>query len=320
MDEYIGKICPFCKTAIAEGDAVTVCPACGIPHHTECWEENHGCTTFGCSQQHYQEQHTNPTDVCANCGAPLGDGQAFCIKCGTAKEVPASSVCGNCGTQLQPGQEYCPRCGCKAGMVVDSHTSAAIDQFNASLTQKKKNSKILPFVIAGVLVVLLALGLIIGKVVSDKKAEEAKEQYLEDMEEFLDMSYTAGTNLEDISDTVVQYWYEHIYYDKHGSSIDTAIMYALYDKSSEITQAESYHSQMKTLYGNIKTLPKGLSDDDKDELEELRDAAIELYNIYTEYYELATNPSGSYNSYSADNSEKTDEYISSYKALANLLD
>ena len=25
-----------------------VCPECGIPHHAECWEENGGCTTFGC--------------------------------------------------------------------------------------------------------------------------------------------------------------------------------------------------------------------------------------------------------------------------------
>lgn len=66
MDEYVGKICPYCKTEIKEGDEVKVCPECGIPHHATCWEENKGCTTFGC-----KEQQTNPTDVCSNCGAPL---------------------------------------------------------------------------------------------------------------------------------------------------------------------------------------------------------------------------------------------------------
>ena len=92
MEETTGKICPFCKTEIKEGDAVKMCPECGIPHHEACWEENKGCTTFGCSQQHYEEQHTNPTDVCQNCGAPLGDGQEFCPKCGTPKNAPKKNV------------------------------------------------------------------------------------------------------------------------------------------------------------------------------------------------------------------------------------
>ena len=97
MENYIGKICPFCKTEITEADAVKVCPACGIPHHEGCWNENHGCTTFGCSEQHYEAQHTNPTDVCTNCGSPLGDGQAFCPKCGTPKATapkkPSATHC-----------------------------------------------------------------------------------------------------------------------------------------------------------------------------------------------------------------------------------
>lgn len=44
MDEYVGKICPYCKTEIKEGEDVKVCPECGIPHHAACWEENKGCT------------------------------------------------------------------------------------------------------------------------------------------------------------------------------------------------------------------------------------------------------------------------------------
>ena len=40
MDEYVGKICPYCKTEIKEGEDVKVCPECGIPHHAACWEEN----------------------------------------------------------------------------------------------------------------------------------------------------------------------------------------------------------------------------------------------------------------------------------------
>ncbi|MBS6511323.1 MAG: hypothetical protein KH334_06465, partial [Clostridiales bacterium] len=46
--EYIGKICPYCKTAFVEGDEIVQCSACEMPHHKDCWIENQGCTTFGC--------------------------------------------------------------------------------------------------------------------------------------------------------------------------------------------------------------------------------------------------------------------------------
>lgn len=139
MDEYVGKICPYCKTEIKEGEDVKVCPECGIPHHAACWEENKGCTTFGCKEQHYEEQHTNPTDVCTNCGAPLGDGQAFCPKCGTPKNAPKKNVCGKCGAELQDGQEFCPKCGQKVGLAVDAGVNAAINQFNSGV--QKTNIK-----------------------------------------------------------------------------------------------------------------------------------------------------------------------------------
>lgn len=41
-----------------------VCPACNIPHHAECWRENGGCTTYGCSPvllSGRQESVTRPT-------------------------------------------------------------------------------------------------------------------------------------------------------------------------------------------------------------------------------------------------------------------
>ena len=157
MENYIGKICPFCKTEIKEGDDVKVCPACNIPHHAGCWEENKGCTTFGCSEQHYEAQGTNPTDVCANCGATLGDGQAFCPKCGTPKGGAKKNVCGKCGAELQDGQEFCPKCGQKAGLAVDAGVNSAISQFNAGVQKKNKKKAVLPIILGAIAVVVVAL-------------------------------------------------------------------------------------------------------------------------------------------------------------------
>ena len=165
MEEYIGKVCPFCKTEIKEDDAVKVCPACGITHHENCWEENKGCTTFGCSEQHYEEQHTNPTDVCVKCGAPLGDGQEFCPKCGTPKGGVKKNICSKCGTELQDGQEFCPKCGQKADLQIDSGVNSAISQFNASVTktnEKKKKTPLIVGIIAGVVVLAVVLIIALG--------------------------------------------------------------------------------------------------------------------------------------------------------------
>ena len=48
-EKYIGKTCPYCKTAFTENDDIVICSACDMPHHKDCWIENQGCTTFGCS-------------------------------------------------------------------------------------------------------------------------------------------------------------------------------------------------------------------------------------------------------------------------------
>lgn len=156
MEDYIGKVCPFCKTEIKEGDAVKVCPECNIPHHEECWKENKGCTTFGCKEQHYEAQGTNPTDVCANCGTPLGDGQMFCPNCGTPKGQSKKSFCSKCGAELQDGQEFCPKCGQKAGVDIDQGVHSAINQFNAGVKKTSGNKKKKFIILAVIIVIVIA--------------------------------------------------------------------------------------------------------------------------------------------------------------------
>lgn len=45
----VGRNCPFCQTPIKPKVAVISCGRCGVPHHTDCWRQNSGCTTFGCT-------------------------------------------------------------------------------------------------------------------------------------------------------------------------------------------------------------------------------------------------------------------------------
>ena len=45
------KICPYCQTRIAAGEDMISCQKCHIPHHEACWNENNGCTTYGCTSR-----------------------------------------------------------------------------------------------------------------------------------------------------------------------------------------------------------------------------------------------------------------------------
>lgn len=323
MENYIGKICPFCKTTINADDEVMVCPACATPHHKGCWDENKGCTTFGCSEQHYVAQGTNPTDVCKKCGAALGDGQDFCPKCGTPKNAPNVNICVKCGAEITEGHDSCPKCGHKVGLAVDSGVSSAISQFNSNVTANNEKKKKKPIIIAIVLCVLVVLGTggftIHKKVAEQKEAvrfEELADDYRSNAKKFAALAVTAGANVEDIANTEQKYWHDYIYDHKY-SSIESAVSMAQFDKIDEISQAEKDFDEMKSLYNNLKKVPEGAKDS---EIDEICDAVKDLYNIYTDYYSLARNPTGNYNSFSESNQSKKDQFLSAYRALVNLLD
>ncbi len=316
MENYVGKICPYCKSEIKDGESVIVCPSCSSPHHGSCWDENKGCTTFGCLEQNYQGQGTSTTGVCDSCDTPLGDEQMFCPKCGKSKIQSALNSCSKCGSALQENQEFCSKCGQKAGMPISADAHSSVNTFNATIveTSKKKKKLILTSCIAAVVVVVL--GFFIVNTIQTNNTQKAIDTYMSDVEAFAILSIDAGANLEDIADTIQQYWHENIYDDMHGSSIDSAILQAMIDKSDEIGIAESDFADMEDAYNKIRSLPDGVEDDD---LEEIRDAAVELYNTYTDFYSLATNPTGNYNSFSEDNNDTTDDFLSNYRALDNLL-
>jgi len=67
---YIGKTCPFCQFAIKSNSSAVLCPTCKVPHHQACWEENRGCTTFGCKETTFEAPVSDRVDQ------PLGTSAA----------------------------------------------------------------------------------------------------------------------------------------------------------------------------------------------------------------------------------------------------
>ncbi len=46
--EYVGRSCPYCRFPLKARELMLICPACRVAHHADCWQENGGCTTYGC--------------------------------------------------------------------------------------------------------------------------------------------------------------------------------------------------------------------------------------------------------------------------------
>jgi predicted component of type VI protein secretion system len=42
--------CGVCHSQITRFDETTVCPSCGLAFHHDCWQENQGCSAYGCAQ------------------------------------------------------------------------------------------------------------------------------------------------------------------------------------------------------------------------------------------------------------------------------
>src|SRR5260370_18443125 len=49
MDDVI--VCPYCRMPFDDKAPAKIhCTACGMAHHEDCYQENGGCTVFGCAR------------------------------------------------------------------------------------------------------------------------------------------------------------------------------------------------------------------------------------------------------------------------------
>ena len=108
--DYVGKICPYCKSKILEDDSIVLCSKCNMPHHKECWVENQGCTTFGCdgtiqsvfenSEDDFEiEIYDDSHEPVLSASEKNSFMHRFCSKCG-AKLVLKASFCTKCGNRV----------------------------------------------------------------------------------------------------------------------------------------------------------------------------------------------------------------------------
>lgn len=107
MNEYLGKTCPFCKSEFIENDDIVICSDCNMPHHKECWAENQGCSTFGCTgtiKKAYSSQNSvTTTEKILYSENNASGAKLFCTRC-EYENASNSAFCASCGNKLTASQ------------------------------------------------------------------------------------------------------------------------------------------------------------------------------------------------------------------------
>jgi ketosteroid isomerase-like protein/ribosomal protein L24E len=101
------RTCPYCQTKIKSGADIITCRECGTTHHKECWEENNGCTTFGCINNPNTKK-SSPAVI--DVGNETVENIQQMI---TAEALPAQDLtnCPKCNSLIEQNSVFCKFCG-----------------------------------------------------------------------------------------------------------------------------------------------------------------------------------------------------------------
>ena len=85
--------CPYCLTELEPGgEDVVSCPDCSTPTHRECWDENGGCTVFGCAQAPSDDPKVTVAAGDLEQARPFADTPVVETVSGTSDEVTSVSA------------------------------------------------------------------------------------------------------------------------------------------------------------------------------------------------------------------------------------
>lgn len=293
-DNYMQSMnieCPQCGTALKPYQKF--CPVCGNSVAQMPNSNNNSATSA-------------PKNIkrCRQCGAVISPDRDLCVNCSmTARSSMLSSP-----AITPPSSPFVKIAEPPAANPVYSE----IDQYNATVGKGKgmgaalssnKKTIYIAAAVAGVIGIIIA-AVAINSYLTKQAEEKLRKQQQQDYETYMD---TAGdfyylvlsdcTLMEDIGNDVYSYWWDAIWKDKYGGSIDLAVAYALSNNQSDIDTIESDYIKIQGYYNELSHVPDGIH---YSEMQEVKEAAEELFDMYEEFYDVVLSPSGSLTDYKSE--------------------
>jgi len=233
--------------------------------------------------------------------------------------------CSECGHDVSDKADKCPYCGAPIEMdskiaEKDFETTAADIDSKANKKSKKKKIIIIAAVVFVVAIVGIALGI-------NAHNEQMAKNYSKDLSSYTVNALMFGIKCEDVCNTTTSVWYNCIseesdkstnkytqnsngvFYDDFNDALEKWFMSDKYsDKLSEI---EKEKDSLDSLYNRIKAYDLGS--------EEELTALSSLKEQVGDFYQLTTDPNGSYSDYLESFSMTDRDFNSKYDSLDSLI-
>ena len=200
--------CPYCQTNIKESADKIICSECHTSHHKECWEENKGCTTYGCKN--------NP--LTKHKSVDVGNETIGNIERMIEAEKPEIKTveCPGCKKQVEEVAQFCKFCGFDLNKKADDKQNFEEEfrrRYKESIQTKRKR---FAFTLSsiGVLTLLVIFSVYFGvtKLIAYYNSEEYKiKTVLNDWEN--------SWENKDIEKYKTLLDKDYIYYDKDGKAV-----------------------------------------------------------------------------------------------------
>ena len=270
--------------------------------------------------------------TCPNCGEQISDKAKKCVHCGTVLVPEEKKCCPDCGAELEEGMYTCPKCGCPIENTIETEkTPQQVEVTGVKITKKSKKIIVIATIAVIVAAIIASIGVQIHKKnVAAKVAAEAQKQS-EEYGTNLNMAaysmLSGASDAETCGNLIKQVWYNAIY-EKSDSKTDKYTKPKGYyvsdfnDALQNLFLDSSFSSQIADINDNkdtVNSLMKKL----KNPPEEYKDAyesLSELYDAYISLTNLATDPTGSLQTYSQNFNDADNETLNCYNALKMYLE
>ena len=270
--------------------------------------------------------------TCPNCGEQISDKAKKCVHCGTVLIQEEKKYCPDCGAELEAERDICPKCGCPIENIVETEKAPQqVEVTGVKITKKSKKIIVIATIAVIVAVIITAVGVQIHK---KNVAEKAKAEAQKQSEEYgtnLNMAaysmLSGASDAETCGNLIKQVWYNAIYEERDSvtdkytrpngyfvSDFNVALQNLFLDSDFSI-QIENINDNKDAVNSLMKKL-KNPPEEYKDAYESLS----ELYDAYISLTNLATDPTGSLQTYSQNFNDADSETLNCYNALKMYLE
>lgn len=270
--------------------------------------------------------------TCPNCGKQISDKAKKCVHCGTVLVQEEKKYCPDCGAELEEGMDTCPKCGCPIENIIETEkTPQQVEVTGVKITKKSK--KIIMIAIIAVIgaAMIAAIGVQTHKKnVAAKAAAEAQkqsEEYGTNLNLAAYSMLSGASDAETCGNLIKKVWYNSIY-KKSDSKTDKYTKPDGYfvsdfnDALQNLFSESSFSGQIADINSNkdtVNSLMKKLKNS-PEEYKDAYEALAKLYDAYISLTNLATDPTGSLQTFSQNFNDADNETLNSYNTLKMYLE